>query len=209
MVQKLDGDVGKIRQLLKDLGIDDNTLIIFTSDNGPHMEGGADPDFFDSNGPSTGYKRDLYEGGIRVPFITCMPGKIKAGQISDHISAFWDFLPTVCDLTGQKAPQGIDGISYMPEMFGQKQKKHDYLYWEFHEQGCKQAVRQGQWKAVKRNVSREENPVLELYDLNSDPAERHKVAYKFPEQAKKMDEIISKAHVSDPKWKLLKSERQK
>ncbi|WP_423129994.1 arylsulfatase [Gaoshiqia sp. Z1-71] len=149
MVSLLDKQVGEIFDKLKELGLDKNTLVIFTSDNGPHLEGGADPDYFDSNGPLRGYKRDVYEGGIRVPMIAWWPGKIKEGSVSDHISAFWDMWPTLAGLTGNEVPKEVDGISFLPTLLSQEgQQKHDYLYWEFHENGGRQAVRKDDWKLV-------------------------------------------------------------
>ncbi|MCD6051367.1 MAG: arylsulfatase, partial [Verrucomicrobia bacterium] len=151
MVTRLDADVGRLMDKLKKLGIDKKTLVIFTSDNGNHKEGGNDPDFFDANGPLRGMKRDLYEGGIRVPFIARWPGKIKGGSTTEHIGYFGDFMATVADLSGGKAPEGLDSISFVPTLLGknQEQKQHEYLYWEFYEQGGKTAVRAGNWKAVR------------------------------------------------------------
>ena len=146
MIGRMDGDIGRLLKKLEELGIEDNTLVLFTSDNGPHREGGNDPEFNDSNGPLRGIKRDLYEGGIRVPLIARWPGRIKAGESTDHISAFWDLMPTACELAGIEAPKGIDGISYLPTLLGKEQQKHDYLYWEFKRL---RAVRMGKWKAVQ------------------------------------------------------------
>src|SRR5205085_8869768 len=140
MITRLDEDVGKLMQKLKELKIDDNTLVFFTSDNGPHSEGGVKAEFFQSSGPLRGIKRDMYEGGIRVPMIARWPGKIKAGTVSDQVWAFWDFLPTAADLAGAKAPDGLDGISVAPTLLGRgEQKQHEALYWEFHERGFQQA----------------------------------------------------------------------
>ncbi len=154
MIKELDDYVGEILAKLNELGIGKNTIVIFASDNGPHLEGGADPDYFDSNGPFKGYKRDMYEGGIRTPLLVKWPGRIKEGSVSDHISAFWDIMPTLAEIAGLPVPEGIDGISFLPELLGKKQMKHEYLYWEFHEQGGKIAVRMGDWKAVKLNVDK-------------------------------------------------------
>ena len=137
MITYLDKDVGIILDKLKELGIDENTLVIFTSDNGGDSPGSF---YTESNQPFRGHKRDLYEGGIRVPFIARWPGKIEPGSQTDHVSAFWDFMPTVCELAGIETPDITDGISYLPAMLGQPQQKHDHLYFEFHEQGGKQAV---------------------------------------------------------------------
>ena len=209
MVSRLDKDVGRIVNLVQTLGIADHTLLIFTSDNGPHKEGGADPDFFDSNGIFRGYKRDLYEGGIREPFIAWWPGIIAKGSHSDHLSAFWDFMPTACDLVGISSPEGIDGISYLPALLGRHQPAHDYLYWEFHEQGGKQAVRMGDWKAVRLQVSRMEHPATELYNLAEDPSETHDLSSEKPEILKKIETIMETAHTPDPKWPLLFSEKKR
>ena len=153
MVTLLDKQVGEVLDKLKTLGLDQNTLVIFSSDNGPHLEGGADPDYFDSNGRLRGYKRDVYEGGIREPMIARWPGKIQPASQTDLISAFWDVMPTVADLAGVQAPEQIDGISFLPTLLGQRnQKKHNYLYWEFHEQGGRQAIRKEDWKLVRYKV---------------------------------------------------------
>jgi arylsulfatase A-like enzyme len=195
LVTRLDAYVGQIADLLRDLGIDENTILIFTSDNGPHVEGGADPYFFNSFGPLRGVKRDLYEGGIRVPFIARYPGKVKAGIVSEHIAAFWDVMPTLADLTGTKAAKNTDGISFLPTLLSKgKQTEHDYLYWEFHEQGGKAAVRKGNWKAVMLNVLKPENTVLELYDLSKDIHEDKNIAPQYPQIAADMLKIIRASH---------------
>ncbi|MCL6265327.1 arylsulfatase [Flagellimonas myxillae] len=194
MISLLDDQVGEIRAKVEALGIADNTIIIFTSDNGPHKEGGADPDFFDSNANLKGYKRDLYEGGIRVPMIAYWPNQIKAGTTSDHISAFWDFLPTVCDLAQMETPGNIDGISFLPELLGNEQPKHDHLYWEFHELGGRQAVRLGKWKGVRYNMAENPNAAIELYNLSSDEAEMHNLATDNPEIVKQIEDIMEQEH---------------
>lgn len=200
MINILDDQVGEIMAKLKEQGLEDNTLVIFTSDNGPHLEGGADPDYFDSNGPFKGYKRDLYEGGIRVPFVAHWKGKIIPGS-TDHISAFWDFLPTMAELTGGAAPEGIDGISYLPTLTGQpgSQKQHSYLYWEFHERGLTQAVRAGSWKAVRKGLDQP----LELYNLDSDPSESNDVAGMNLEKASEMGKILDEARTESQIWPVL------
>jgi arylsulfatase A-like enzyme len=178
MITRMDGDIGKLMAKIRKLGIDDNTLVMFSSDNGPHKEGGADPAFSKSSGPLRGHKRDLYEGGIRVPMIARWPGKIKTGSVSNHISAFWDFLPTCCELIGVEPPKDIDGISILPTLLGRagKQKKHEFLYWEFHEQGKKQAVRVGDWKGVRLNVAKNPDGLIELYNLKADIGEQKDLA---------------------------------
>jgi len=203
MMTKFDEDVGRVVALLEELGIDNETLIIFTSDNGPHLEGGHDPRFFDSNGPLTGHKRNLTEGGIRVPTIACWPGKVPAGTESDHPSAFWDFLPTACDLAGVETPGGLDGISFLPTILGQpdQQKAHPYLYWEFYEGGGKRAVRFGKWKAIQRNLQKDLNSPIMLYDLETDLAEQQNLAEEHPELVERARTIFAEAHTPSEIWK--------
>ena len=195
MVKLLDDQVGEIRAKVEALGLADNTIIIFTSDNGPHMEGGADPDFFDSNSNLRGHKRDLYEGGIRVPMIAHWPGKIKAGATSDHISAFWDFMPTVCDLIGAETPTQMDGISFLPELLGQEQTKHDHLYWEFHEMGGRQAVRLDHWKGVRYQMANNPEAPIALYNLSTDEGETMNVADNHPDIVQQIKQIMQEEHV--------------
>ena len=193
MITRMDRDVGRLLDKLEELDVDQNTLVLFTSDNGPHREGGNDPDFNDSNGPLRGIKRDLYEGGIRVPLIARWPGKIEPNRVTDHASAFWDFLPTACQLAGVEPPPGIDGISYLPTLLGKanQQQKHEYLYWEFQ---SKQAVRMGKWKAVWNSLS---GPA-ELFDLKADLGETDSLADKCPSVVAKLEEIRRSAHVDSP-----------
>jgi len=199
MITRLDRDMGRLRRKLADLGIDDNTVVFFTSDNGPHREGGANPDFSDSNGPLRGIKRDLYEGGIRVPLIARWPGRIEAGAETDHISAFWDFMPTFAALAGAKPPAKGDGLSMAPTLFGQpdKQKKHAFLYWEFHARGTNQAVRCGRWKAVRFGATGK----LELYDLKKDLGETTDVADRHPEVVAKINDYLATARTESEFWK--------
>ncbi|WP_349351593.1 arylsulfatase [Flagellimonas sp. MMG031] len=202
MVTLLDKQVGEIMDKVKELGIEENTLIIFTSDNGPHKEGGGDPDYFDSNGPFKGYKRDLYEGGIRVPMLAKWEGTIPEGSKTDHISAFWDVFPTFLDLVGASIPENLDGISLAPTLLGnpKKQKKHEYLYWEFHEKGGRQAIRKGDWKAVKYNVFKDDS-AIELYDLSKDIAEEHNLADQYPEKVEQFEALFSQARTSSEVFK--------
>ncbi|MCF3648419.1 arylsulfatase [Synoicihabitans lomoniglobus] len=196
MVTMLDRHVGEIVAKLDALGLSDNTLILFSSDNGPHLEGGHDPDYFDSNGPLRGYKRDLYEGGIRVPLIAHWPGKIPAAHTSDHISAQWDLLPTFCELAGVTPPTNIDGISLVPELTHDKsQVEHDLLYWEFHDQGGRMALRQGDWKVVRYNVDAAPDSPVELYDLAHDPGETADIAADHPAIASRLDNLMKNARV--------------
>jgi arylsulfatase A len=196
MVTLLDRQVGELMGKLKELGIDKNTLVVFSSDNGPHVEGGADPDYFDSNGPLKGYKRDLYEGGIRVPMIARWPEKIEAGSRSEHISAFWDVFPTCAELIGVEVPQNVQGISFLPSLIGQEeQKKHDYLYWEFHELGGRQAIRKDNWKFVSYHVFDPAKQTYELYDLSTDPGEENDVGKLHPEILNEMQKILGRARI--------------
>ncbi len=185
MVSRLDSDVGRMMALLKKLNIDEDTIVFFSSDNGPHDTAGHDPEFFDSNGPLRGIKRDLYEGGIRVPLIVRWPGKIKAGAVSNHCSAFWDFLPTFTELAGAEAPKGIDGVSMVPTLMDEpdKQKTHRFLYWEYRnkEFGDVKAARfddkrTGDWKGVQLDFVKNPNAPIEVYNLKEDIGETRNVA---------------------------------
>ena len=204
MITRMDGDVGRLMAKLKKLGLDENTLVMFSSDNGPHKEGGANPTFFNSSGQLQGYKRALYEGGIRVPMIARWPGRIKAGSQSNHPSAFWDFLPTCCELVGVEAPDGIDGISMVPTLLGQsrRQKKHEVLYWEFHEQGKKQAVRMGYWKGIRLNVAKKPDGPIELYDLRDDIGEKNNVAGQHPEIVAKIAAYMKTSRTPSEHWRM-------
>jgi arylsulfatase len=196
MVSYMDKQVGRVVDLLEELGLSNNTLILFTSDNGPTYDriGGADSDFFHSSGPLRGRKTMLYEGGIRVPLVARWPGKIKAGAESDHVAAFWDMLPTLCDVAGAQAPSGIDGISFLPTLLGKgDQAEHEYLYWEFPANGFQQAIRSGDWKAVRKGLNKADTE-FELYDLESDIAESRDVASEHPDVIKRMQEIAKEAH---------------
>ena len=195
MVTLLDKQVGEVLAKLKELGLDNNTIVMFSSDNGPHLEGGADPDYFNSNGPLQGYKRDLYEGGIREPMIVWWPGKVEAGSKTDHVSAFWDVMPTVADIAGIEVPKNIDGISFLPTLLNQnKQVEHDYMYWEFHEQGGRKALRKGNWKLVRYNFFNPEMTTTELYDLSKDISEENNLAEEYPELVKELMELMNSAH---------------
>ena len=185
MITRMDRDVGRLMTLLKELKIDDNTLVIFNSDNGAAYR----DELFNHSGPLRGHKRDLYEGGIRSPSIARWPGKIKAGVTSDQVWAFWDFLPTMAELTGQKPPADIDGISVLPAWLGQKPIAHPPLYWEFHERGFFQAARMGDWKAVKLGP----RLPIELYDLKADLGEMNNVAAQNPAVVKQFEEFLKTA----------------
>jgi len=202
MVTLLDDQVGEIVAKLKELNLDENTIIFFSSDNGPHKEGGADPDYFNSNGQFKGYKRDLYEGGIRVPLLVRWSNQIKAGSVSTHISAFWDMLPTFCELTDTDPQIEYDGNSILPTLLGDdvNQKKHELLYWEFHEQGGKQAVRMDQWKGIRLNLKKDPNTKLELYNLKNDPGEEKDIAGNHPEIVIKMETFLKTARTESEFW---------
>ncbi len=183
MITRMDADVGRLVALLDELKIAENTLLVFTSDNGPHSEGGHKHEFFDSNGPLRGYKRDLYEGGIRVPTIAWWPEQIAAGSESDEPLAGYDWLPTACELAGAECPENLDGISYLPTLLGKPQRSHDALFWSY---GEKVALRMGKWKAVRPG----KNKPLELYDLSEDIGEEHNVALERPDQAQRIASVI-------------------
>src|SRR6266496_905339 len=197
MVTRLDADVGKIRELLRELGLDGETIVFFNSDNGPQGpdEGGFDPNFFASHGVFRGIKRELYEGGIREPMIVCWPGKIAAGTVSQQVWAGWDVLPTFAAIAGVNSPAGLDGISVLPALLGQTLQGHAYLYWEFHEGQYAQAVRWGRWKAVRKVSS-----AIELYDLETDVSETHDIAAAHPEVVLRIEEIMKEAHTESEFW---------
>ena len=199
MVSYWDEQIGGLIQKLKDLGIYENTIIIFTSDNGPTFNGGTDSPWFDSAKPfksERGWgKASLREGGIRTPMIASWPNHIQAGSTSNLLSAFWDMMPTMCDIAGVESP-ATDGISMLPEMLGKKeeQKHHEYLYWEYPEQGGQKALRMGDWKVFVPNIHKG-NRDIELYDLSTDPREQVNVAKDHPEVVKRVLEIFREAHV--------------
>ncbi len=193
MITRMDQKVGLVLAKLKELGLDENTIVMFTSDNGPAGGGGVDADFFGSSGGFRGMKGQVYEGGIREPFVARWPGKISASAVTDHISAQYDLMATLGELTGQKVEK-TDGISFLPTLLGQqaRQKQHEYLYWEFATAGGQLAVRTGDWKGVKRGVSRNPEEKWAIYNLANDPAETQDLAAMHPELAAKFDEIVSK-----------------
>jgi arylsulfatase A-like enzyme len=199
MVEMLDNYVGDVLDTLNELGLTENTIVFFASDNGPHVEGGHDPEYFNSNGGVRGFKRDLYEGGIHVPLIASWPGTIRPGTTSDHLSAFWDFLPTVAALTGNKVPEGIDGISMLPTLLQEpNQQLHDTLYWEFPGLDGRTALRKGDWKVVRYNVHENPNAPVELYNLTEDPSEKNNLANTYPEKAEQLDRLMKSARTQSP-----------
>jgi arylsulfatase A-like enzyme len=201
MVARLDRDVGKLLAQLEAQGLAQNTVVIFTSDNGPHQEGGHDGNFFDSNGPLRGFKRDLTDGGIRVPFIARWPGRIKAGTTSDHLAYLGDFMATAAEITGGALPAGLDSVSFLPALLGREQAQHPFLYWEFYENGSGQAVRFGDWKAIRHPML---NGPVSLYNLATDRGEEHDVASTHPDLVARAKEYMDKSHVPSPLWKIPK-----
>jgi len=206
MVYRLDKYVGEIVNAVQQQGLAENTLILFSSDNGPHRENGGDPDFFQNHGMYRGIKRDLYEGGIRVPFIAYWKGMIQPG-VTDQWGALWDMYPSFEQIAGMPVTKKIDGISIVPTLLNKgKQKQHEYLYWEFHENNGRQAVRWKNWKLIKLNVNIKDSAVVELYDLDKDPSEKNNIASQFPNKVKKLDAMIKKAHSPSEEWPLLPEE---
>lgn len=207
MISYLDEQVGQLIQQLKEAGIYDNTIIMFTSDNGPTYNGGTDSPWFESGGPfisEYGWgKGFVNEGGIRVPMIASWPGHIQPGSSTDHISAFWDVMPTVCDIAGMPKPTQTDGISFLPELLGEKQAQHEYLYWEYPEYGGQFAVRIGNYKAICKNVKKKNNTQFELYDLENDPREQNNIAGEHPEILEKVNQILKDEHIEswNNRWK--------
>jgi arylsulfatase A-like enzyme len=205
MITRLDDYVGQVFAKLQELKIDDNTIVLFTSDNGPHKEGGVDPAFFNSSGPLRGFKRDLYEGGIRVPLLVRWPAKIKPGRVDNTPWAFWDFLPTAAEVAMTKAPESIDGISFLPTLTGRPQTRHhEYLYWEFHERGFQQAIRMGHWKAIRPQT----DAALELYDLDVDLGEKTNVAEKHPDVVATAEKYFKTARTDSAEWPIRKPDEK-
>ena len=196
MITRMDRDIGRLADLIRERGLEQRTLVMFISDNGPHREGGADPEFFKSAGGLRGIKRDLYEGGIRVPMIAQWKGTIPAGRVSDHVWAHWDVFPTLADIAGAKTPSGLDGVSMARALRGQAQPAQEFLYWEFHERGFQQAVRMGRWKAVRLKSGEP----LELYDLVADPTEQHNVATSNPDTVAKIEAYLKTARTPSERW---------
>jgi arylsulfatase A-like enzyme len=196
MMTRLDRDVGRILEKLSETGLDKNTLVMFTSDNGPHREGGHREDFFQSSGALRGIKRDLYEGGIRVPFVAKWPGMIAGGSTSNQVIAFWDVLPVLSDIGGGRLPTGLDGISFFPALRGRPVDRDRVLFWEFHEGGFNQAIRWGNWKAIQFG---KDGPI-ELYNLENDLGERTNLAASKPEVIAEAKRIFAKARTENPNF---------
>ncbi len=204
MITRMDRDVGRIMALLEDLDLEGNTIVFFTSDNGP-VPNRDYTDYLNSNGPLRGGKRDLYEGGIRVPLVVSWKGTIEPGSQSSHLSAFWDFLPTACDLAGINVPQGIDGISFLPTLRQEEQKTHETLYWEFVEKGGKQAIRSGDWKLVRNDVISKPPGTLELYNLKEDQGEEQNLADSYPELVDELLEEMTRSRTESAHFPLLET----
>jgi arylsulfatase A-like enzyme len=202
MITRMDRQIGELLDKLKELGLDEQTLVFFSSDNGPHKEGGNEIEFFDANGPFSGMKRSLTDGGIRVPFIARWPGKIKAGSESSHVGYFGDLMATLAEACGGSAPANLDSISLMPVLTGRdgQQRKHDYLYWEFYEGGVSQAVLlEGRYKGIR--LKRTAAPI-QLYDLTTDVAELNDLAAQQPALVERIAGIMQAAHQDNEHWKL-------
>lgn len=196
MITYLDSEVGKIFALLDELGLDENTIVMFSSDNGPTFNGGVDALYFNSTAGLQGLKMDVYEGGIREPMIARWPGRIKPGSKTDLISAQYDVMATLAELAGTQVPGSTDGISFLPTLLGQaaKQKQHDYLYFEYPEKKGQLAIRMGKWKAVKTNLIPRPDSPWQLYDLEEDRDEENNIAGQHPEILKQFDKIVKKEH---------------
>jgi arylsulfatase A len=196
MITRMDRDIGGLMDVVHQRGLDARTLVLFISDNGPHQEGGAEPTFFKSSGGLRGIKRDLYEGGIRVPMIARWLETIPGGRVSAHPRAHWDIFPTLAELAGAEVPSNLDGLSMTRALRGEPQPTHDYFYWEFHERGFQQAVRMGAWKAIRL---KNDEP-LELYNLDTDPFERHDVAPAQTDVVRKIETYLRTARTENPLW---------
>lgn len=201
MITRMDADLGRLLERLEEHRIEKDTIVFFTSDNGPHREGGNDPDFFDSNGPLRGIKRDLYEGGIRVPMIVSWPGRTSTGAVSEHVGSFADVMATAAEIAGVDSPPDTDSVSFLPAILGdrEKQEKHRYLYWEFYGRGSAQAVRADQWKAVRKPIFTGD---IELYNLSKDLGEEKNVADQHSEVVDEMKLMMEEAHTPSELWKV-------
>jgi arylsulfatase A-like enzyme len=196
MITRMDRDIGRLVDLLQKRGIERRTLVMFISDNGPHREGGADPVFFKSSGGLRGIKRDLYEGGIRVPMVAQWPGTIPAGRTSEHVWAHWDVLPTLADVAGAPIPPALDGLPMTRALRGEPQSTHQFMYWEFHERGFQQAVRTANWKAVRLKPGEP----LELYDLAADPREERNLASSRADIVETIEQYLKNARTESARW---------
>jgi arylsulfatase A-like enzyme len=206
MITYMDKKVGEVTALLKELGLDENTLVIFTSDNGTTFNGGVDAKFFESVGPYRGLKMDVYEGGIRMPMVARWPDKIKPGSVTNHVAVHYDVLATLSELVKAPAVQS-DGISFLPTLLGKakRQKKHEYIYWEYPEKGGQLAIRMGKWKGVKVEMKKNKSARWELYDLTADESETTDLATQYPAIVARFDQIVKKEHQPShvPAWEFV------
>jgi len=200
MVTRMDREIGRLMARVAELGLDENTIFVFTSDNGPLYDklGGTDCEFFNSHAGLRGRKGSLYEGGVRVPCIVRWPGKIAAGQVSDRVTGFEDWLPTLLELVGdENVPHGLDGVSFAPTLLGKKQDERAFLYREFPAYGGQQSIHKGKWKALRQKLAAlpaNGTPVTELYDLNADPAESKDVAKENPTVVAELEKLLREQH---------------
>ena len=197
MIDYIDKDVGRILSVLNELNIENNTIVMFSSDNGPHQEGGHQMEFFNSNGPLRGMKRDLYEGGLRVPFLVRWPGKVAAKKVSHQISGFQDIFPTILELAQIESKHKIDGISMAPTLLDKNgQKQHNYLYWEFEERGGSRAILKGNWKGVRLNINKNPNAPIEIYNLKNNIAETTNLAATQSKLVEEFKLVLKREHNS-------------
>jgi arylsulfatase A-like enzyme len=199
MISRMDRDIGRLIDLLAELGIDRRTVVFFSSDNGPHREGGNDPDFADSNGPLRGIKRSLHEGGIRVPLIARWPGRIRSGGVSYWLGGFQDLLPTFAELADATVhlPAEHDGISFVPTLLDQgEQPNHDYLYWAFFERGAGRAIRRGNWKGIQQPLSEP----IRLFEVSKDEGEQQDLAAEHPDRVRELAQLMDEAYRPSPHW---------
>jgi uncharacterized sulfatase len=199
MITRMDRGVGRILDLLVELDIAEDTLVLFSSDNGPHNEAGHNPTRFNPSGPLRGMKRDLYEGGIRVPLLAWRPGVIQPGRVSDHVGYFGDVMATLSELVGQPTPAGTDSLSFLPTLTGKgEQAEHAFLYWEYYQGGSAQAIRIGNWKGVRKPML---TGPIELYDLSTDPGEKYNIASSAANVIEAMKKTMEREHEPHPNWK--------
>jgi arylsulfatase len=197
MVTRMDRSVGRILDQIKKLGLDENTIVMFSSDNGPTHDhaGGSDSEFFESAGPLSGLKGSLYEGGIREPYIVRWPGKIKPGRTSDLPAVFYDMMPTLCDFAGAPLPKETDGLSILPTLLDKgEQRKHEFFYWEFPSYGGQQAVRMGDWKGIRQQLQKG-SVRTQLYNLARDIGEKNDLAAQHPKIVARIEKIMKEQHV--------------
>ena len=197
MITRMDVEIGRLRLFLEKLELAENTIIIFTSDNGPTYGGigGSDTEFFNSAGNLRGLKGSVYEGGIRVPVIVWWKGKVSPGDVTDHIAGFQDLMPTLAEITGVKHAPENDGISFLPLILGKEQEQHDYLYWEFPAYGGQQALRKENWKAVRQGLVKNPSAPVELYDLEKDPGEVNDISGRNTEIVKELQQLMQEARI--------------